>query len=67
PKDLAPRSETGSGTIGGVRQRRLRSYGAKEQRKDLQAINISPRWGEATDNVLLHLQLNSRLKTQTKV
>jgi hypothetical protein len=37
----------------------FRSSGAKKQIKGASAINISPRWGEETNNVLLHFQLES--------
>src|SRR6267143_3564906 len=37
-------------------QKRLRSYRAAEERKNCRAINISPRWGEAANNVPLHFQ-----------
>jgi hypothetical protein len=38
---------------------RLRSSGAKNQIKEHQPINISPRWGEEANNVLLHFQVES--------
>jgi hypothetical protein len=52
-QDLAPLgAKTDASTFFG-RQQRLRSYGAAEQTKDRRAINISPRWGEATDNLVV--------------
>jgi len=56
-KDLAPSGAKRDSETMGQQAKAialLRSFG---ERKDRWAINISPLWGEATNNVLLHFQL----------
>lgn len=58
PSDLAPLgAKPEQRNLGRGRQKRLRSYRASEQRKNRQAINISPLWGDAVNKDLLHFKL----------
>lgn len=53
------RSETLLRNLQRGRRKRLRSYGASEQRKDCLAINMSLLWTEAINSVLLYFQVES--------
>jgi len=56
-RDLAPlEAKPGKRSDYDGWQKRLRSYRAAEERKNCRAINFSPRWGEAANNVPLHFQ-----------
>ena len=61
PRSRSVRSETRQRNLHRDSQKRLRTYGASDQRADCHARNISPLWGEATNNDLLHFQLEFAL------
>lgn len=59
PRTLAPaEAKPSNGNYCETAKRTSRSYGAWEQRKNLQAINVSPLWGEVSNTVGCTSNLN---------